>query len=51
MQLSGRRPIGVTHAVRCALLGVLFLLLTFSVIFFNFVADLLYFKLDPRVST
>ena len=30
MQLSGRRPIGVTHAVRCALLGVLFLLLTFS---------------------
>jgi ABC-type dipeptide/oligopeptide/nickel transport system permease component len=28
-----------------------FLLLTFSVIFFNFVADLLYFKLDPRVST
>jgi ABC-type dipeptide/oligopeptide/nickel transport system permease component len=26
-----------------------FLLLTFSVIFFNLVADLLYFKLDPRV--
>jgi ABC-type dipeptide/oligopeptide/nickel transport system permease component len=28
-----------------------FLLLTFSVIFANLVADLLYFKLDPRVST
>jgi ABC-type dipeptide/oligopeptide/nickel transport system permease component len=27
-----------------------FLLLTLSVIFFNFVADLLYFKLDPRVT-
>jgi ABC-type dipeptide/oligopeptide/nickel transport system permease component len=27
-----------------------FLLLTFAVIFFNFVADLLYFKLDPRVT-
>jgi peptide/nickel transport system permease protein len=27
-----------------------FLLLTFSVIFFNLVADLLYFKLDPRVT-
>jgi ABC-type dipeptide/oligopeptide/nickel transport system permease component len=26
-----------------------FLLLTFSVIFFNLIADLLYFKLDPRV--
>jgi peptide/nickel transport system permease protein len=28
-----------------------FLLLTLSVIFFNLVADLLYFKLDPRVTT
>jgi ABC-type dipeptide/oligopeptide/nickel transport system permease component len=28
-----------------------FLLLTMSVIFFNLVADLLYFKLDPRVKT
>jgi peptide/nickel transport system permease protein len=28
-----------------------FLLLTFSVIFANLIADLLYFKLDPRVST
>jgi ABC-type dipeptide/oligopeptide/nickel transport system permease component len=28
-----------------------FLLLTFSVIFANLVADLLYFKLDPRVAT
>ncbi|MBA2366179.1 MAG: ABC transporter permease, partial [Actinobacteria bacterium] len=28
-----------------------FLLLTLTVIFFNFVADLLYFKLDPRVTT
>jgi ABC-type dipeptide/oligopeptide/nickel transport system permease component len=28
-----------------------FLLLTISVIFFNFLADLLYFKLDPRVTT
>ena len=28
-----------------------FLLLTLSVIFFNFVADLLYFRLDPRVTT
>jgi peptide/nickel transport system permease protein len=28
-----------------------FLLLTLSVIFFNFMADLLYFKLDPRVTT
>ena len=27
-----------------------FLLLTLSVIFFNFVADLLYFRLDPRVT-
>ena len=27
-----------------------FLLLTVSVIFFNFVADLVYFKLDPRIS-
>jgi peptide/nickel transport system permease protein len=27
-----------------------FLLLTFSVIIFNLVADLLYFKLDPRVT-
>ena len=27
-----------------------FLVLTLSVIFFNFVADLLYFKLDPRIS-
>ena len=28
-----------------------FLVLTLSVIFFNFVADLIYFKLDPRVTT
>jgi peptide/nickel transport system permease protein len=28
----------------------IFLLLTFSVIFFNLLADLLYFKLDPRVT-
>ncbi|MGB2875550.1 MAG: ABC transporter permease [Gaiellaceae bacterium] len=28
-----------------------FLLLTFSVVFFNLVADLLYFKLDPRITT
>jgi ABC-type dipeptide/oligopeptide/nickel transport system permease component len=27
-----------------------FLMLTLSVIFFNFVADLLYFKLDPRIT-
>jgi ABC-type dipeptide/oligopeptide/nickel transport system permease component len=27
-----------------------FLLLTLSVIFFNLVADLLYFRLDPRVT-
>jgi ABC-type dipeptide/oligopeptide/nickel transport system permease component len=27
-----------------------FLILTFSVIFFNFVADLMYFKLDPRIT-
>jgi peptide/nickel transport system permease protein len=27
-----------------------FLVLTLSVIFFNFVADLLYFKLDPRIT-
>jgi ABC-type dipeptide/oligopeptide/nickel transport system permease component len=27
-----------------------FLILTLSVIFFNFVADLLYFKLDPRIT-
>ena len=27
-----------------------FLVLTVSVVFFNLVADLLYFKLDPRVS-
>jgi ABC-type dipeptide/oligopeptide/nickel transport system permease component len=28
-----------------------FLLLTFSVVFFNLLADLLYFKLDPRITT
>ena len=28
-----------------------FLVLTLSVILFNFIADLLYFKLDPRVTT
>jgi ABC-type dipeptide/oligopeptide/nickel transport system permease component len=28
-----------------------FLLLTISVVFFNLVADLLYFKLDPRITT
>lgn len=28
-----------------------FLLLTLSVVFFNFVADLLYFRLDPRITT
>lgn len=27
-----------------------FLVLTFSVVFFNFVADLLYFRLDPRIT-
>jgi len=27
-----------------------FLLLTVSVVFFNLVADLLYFRLDPRIS-
>ena len=32
-------------------LQAIFLLLTFSVIFFNLIADLLYFKLDPRVTT
>ena len=32
------------------LLQAIFLLLTLSVIFFNLVADLLYFKLDPRVT-
>jgi peptide/nickel transport system permease protein len=30
-------------------LQAIFLLLTFSVIFFNLIADLLYVKLDPRV--
>ena len=33
------------------LLQAIFLLLTLSVILFNLVADLLYFKLDPRVTT
>jgi ABC-type dipeptide/oligopeptide/nickel transport system permease component len=28
-----------------------FLILTVSVILLNFVADLLYFRLDPRIST
>lgn len=28
-----------------------FLVLTMSVVFFNYVADLLYFKLDPRITT
>ncbi len=28
-----------------------FLLLTISVVFFNYVADLLYFRLDPRITT
>jgi ABC-type dipeptide/oligopeptide/nickel transport system permease component len=27
-----------------------FLVLTLSVVFFNFVADLLYFKFDPRIN-
>ena len=27
-----------------------FLVLTLSVVFFNFIADLLYFKLDPRIT-
>jgi peptide/nickel transport system permease protein len=27
-----------------------FLVLTLSVVFFNFIADLLYFKLDPRIA-
>jgi peptide/nickel transport system permease protein len=27
-----------------------FLVLTLSVVFFNFLADLLYFKLDPRIT-
>jgi ABC-type dipeptide/oligopeptide/nickel transport system permease component len=27
-----------------------FLVLTVSVVFFNFIADLLYFRLDPRIS-
>jgi peptide/nickel transport system permease protein len=27
-----------------------FLILTISVVFFNLVADLLYFKLDPRIT-
>ena len=27
-----------------------FLILTLSVVFFNFVADLIYFKLDPRIA-
>jgi ABC-type dipeptide/oligopeptide/nickel transport system permease component len=28
-----------------------FLVLTLSVVFFNFVADILYFRLDPRITT
>ena len=28
-----------------------FLILTVSVVFFNFLADLIYFKLDPRITT
>ena len=32
------------------LLQAIFMLLTISVIFFNLIADLLYFKLDPRVT-
>jgi len=27
-----------------------FLVLTVSVVFFNFIADLIYFKLDPRIT-
>jgi ABC-type dipeptide/oligopeptide/nickel transport system permease component len=27
-----------------------FLILTVSVVFFNFIADLIYFKLDPRIT-
>ena len=34
-----------------AVLQGIFLVLTIAVIFSNFVADLLYFKLDPRVTT
>jgi ABC-type dipeptide/oligopeptide/nickel transport system permease component len=33
------------------LLQAIFMLLTLSVIFFNLIADLLYFKFDPRVTT
>jgi ABC-type dipeptide/oligopeptide/nickel transport system permease component len=33
------------------MLQAIFLLLTFSVILFNLIADLLYFRLDPRVTT
>ena len=33
------------------LLQAIFMLLTLSVIFFNLIADLLYFKFDPRVTS
>jgi peptide/nickel transport system permease protein len=40
----------INHRDYPVLQGI-FLLLTLSVIFANFVADLVYFKLDPRVTT
>ena len=43
MQAIDRRDYPVLQGI--------FLLLTMSVILFNLIADLLYFKLDPRVTS
>src|SRR5881392_1301417 len=42
---------GIGRAVYYAILQRAFLVLTVSVVFFNLVADLLYFKLDPRITS
>ncbi|HYT30763.1 MAG TPA: ABC transporter permease [Actinomycetota bacterium] len=46
----GRAVVEAVHNRDYPMLQGAFLILTVSVVFFNFVADLLYFKLDPRVT-
>jgi ABC-type dipeptide/oligopeptide/nickel transport system permease component len=46
----GKAVVDAVHARDYPMLQGAFLVLTLSVVFFNLVADLLYFKLDPRVS-
>ena len=46
----GKLLIGALNQRDYPMLQGAFLLLTVSVVFFNLVADLLYFKLDPRIT-